>query len=970
MTAYGLRTYGTFRYGAPPATDISAYPFTTQSLDYGSIKLSWVYPLTTSIFTSFIIVRSPIGFPVTADNGDLIYKTTQSALSSGSLLGTVGTLTDIGGFYDPITGSFTTTYSGVTSLGIINSKNVTINAVNNDIKVGQLVTYTPSGLLTGPNAGAGIVGGTTVSAVTVDSANTYVTLSDYATIPVGTTLTFSPTFLTLGKTYYYSIFALSNSAWQRVGTALGTAIKNYKTADTMYDSLPEIYKAALATSSSTSANKNVDLYNFLRVFGVQHDLIKTKVENAKNRYDVSNLDGRLIPALMDQMGFTYESGMGLQQGRRLLKYASSIYLNKGTGAGIKQFVSSFSGYSASLGTSKNLFLTLDCSSFEAGDGFWGNTGSYSIISKTTAAAEGGSPSPVQVTSSPNGYPNSQSGYLKMTSLANSGGPYVSYEFSYGISQDTVNISTSTVSPATNYSYVTLTTDTEHSFRPGQSVVISNMNPPYLNGVQKITATPDSRTFTIYSSAMTGSQPIRPYGSAVIASGSTITGGATTVSITTSLLHYIVPGQSVTISGVLPLYFAGTTLPINSTYVAAAGTTGTTLVLTTGTLTSNTTTTAEGSTFVSPATVNLYDVKNCGIPVTAGSSYYFSIYSQAKTTLRAITTGIKWYDQYGTYLSSATTGTNNNAVGSWTRISSSFPSTAPASAFYASPYVSYTAASFGDVHYFDCAQFEKVPGSLTTTYADSRRVDIYLNAPRINGVINAGFEAGTTGWSVPTGGSLSLDTSNVYPTSAVGLGTAISTQSAKITASGSTTALSTAPVVSSYYIDVTAGNPYSVSAYVKGSHTDSVTIGVSWYAGSTFISTTTSASTTLSTSAFTRISWTPVSSSATQMIAPATATKAVITLTFSGANTHIYYVDSVLFESSYTVNNYFDGGTGYNVLDDLVWEQNAAGTRGTSGTGRSLYYPNKQLVQSRLNTVLSDYMPIGSNYALFIGTTAT
>jgi hypothetical protein len=1043
MTAYGFKTYGTFKYGVAPSTDISVYPFTTQSLDYGSIKLSWVYPLVTGSFTTFTILRNPTGFPITADNGDLIYTATKTSLSNSNLLGKTATLTDTGGFYDPISGNFTTTYSGIISGNIVNSKTVNLTTVNSNIAAGQIVSYTPSGNLTGANSGSGVIGGTTVTAVTTDSTGTYtiITLSDYATIPDKTTLTFSPTGLTLGKTYYYSAFVLSNGTWQRVGTAIGTSIKNYKTADTMYDSLPEVYRAALPTSSSTNANKNVDLYNFLRVFGVQHDFIKTKVENAKNRYDTANLDGRLIPALMGQMGFTYESGMGLQQARRLLKNANYIYLNKGTGQGIKQFISSFSGYTASIASFKNLFLTLDCSSFEYGDGFWSTTGSRNVTTFTTAALEGGSPLPVSISTSPNGYPNSQLGYLKSTSLSSSGGAFSTYEFSYGVSQDAYTISTVQTGPSVGYNYVTITADSEHSFKVGQYVVISNMNPTYLNGIQQITAVPDSKSFTFYSANATSSMTIQPYGSAVIPTG-TITGGTLSATITTSALHYIIPGQSVTISGVVPALFNGTTTPINGTYVAAAGTQNTTLVLTLPTSPSNTTVTAAGSTFVSPGTVSLYDVKNASIPVTAGGSYFFSIYTQAKTVGRGITTGVRWYDQYGTYLTSAATGTNSNVTGSWTRVSSSFPSVAPPSAAYAAPYVSYSTTGFNEVHYFDCAQFELVPGSLTTPYVDSRRVDIYLGASRINNIINPGFESstsyvvptqtptysapnitlststahaisvgstvtlsgftpsgyngtwtaqtGTTGstlvlnigsnpgaitvagtatcsvinWTATNTTAFTTDAANVYPTASVGLGTAVSAASAKLTLSAGTSTLAPTNTIA-----VTGGNPYALSAYFKAANAN-VTPSVVWknVSGSTLRTDTATAAISLNGTTFTRVSMIPASGSSA-MIAPATATTATITFTFSSAGTTAY-VDSVLFESSYTANNYFDGSTGYNVSDDITWEQNAAGTAGTSTTGRSVYYPNRQLVQSRLNTVLSDYVPIGTNYALFFGQTAT
>jgi hypothetical protein len=140
-------------------------------------------------------------------------------------------------------------------------------------------------------------------------------------------------------------------------------------------------------------------------------------------------------------------------------------------------------------------------------------------------------------------------------------------------------------------------------------------------------------------------------------------------------------------------------------------------------------------------------------------------------------------------------------------------------------------------------------------------------------------------------------------------------------------------------------------------------------GGTTLRTDTSAALTLSTSTFSRLSLTPISSSA-QMTSPATAATATITVTFAGTSGHIYYVDSVLFEKSGYVNAYFDGGTGYNETNDIMWERNAAGTTGTASTGRSLYYPNKLLTQTRLNAVLTDYLPLGSTYAVFIGTTAT
>ena len=875
MTVYGSRVYGSFRYGVASTTDISVYPFTTQPLDYGVIKLSWVYPTSSADFTTFSIVRNPSGFPVTPDGGDLIFKTNKTALStagagSTSLLGLEGNLTDTGSFYDLITGSITPTYTSTTAYDTNGSTSVVLTSTNANVKVGQAVTYVASGYLTGANAGSGIVGGTTVAAINGKN----LTLSSAASIPAETALTFTPTFLAPGKAYYYSAFALSNGYWVRVGTALGTSVKNFNTATILYELLPQVYRAS-SYSAIDNQNINTDLYNFLRIIGVEYDLIKTKVENASSRYDIANVDGRLLPAMMDQMGFSYESGLGIQQSRRVLNNADYIYLNKGTSQGLNQFVTSFTGYPTTIAPFKNLLLTLDCSSFEVSTGFWRSSATALSIVKTTADEEGGAPIPYSESSSPTGYPNSQLGYLKaeVTSVA-AGSTYI---FRYGNSQDTVTIapvlSAGSNDSTAGFSYITINTATEHGFSVGDIINLQDMDPIYINGIQEIIAIPDAKSFVFYDPSVTTSEVIYP---------SAPTGK-----------------------------------------------------------------------------VSLYKPTMYGIPVTAGTVYKFSIYSMAKTTLRSISVGMLWYDRLGAPLTASTSVASvNNAVGSWTRIHDRLE-TAPTYAAYAVPYVRINSPANGEIHYFDAAQSE-------TVYADSRRVDVYLNAPRINEVINPGFELATTNWStLGTTSAFTTSTSaaNVYPTSSVGLGTAISTRSASLTANASTTYLTPSSL-----IPITAGKPYSISGYIKASGTNTASLEVVWRDSSgNDIQTDTSSAITLSSS-FTRISLAPTSSSSTQMYAPATAVEAYIRFIITGASGNVYYVDSVLFEQSDTVNAYFDGNTGYNVTDDLTWEQNAAGTKGTASTGRSLYYPNRVTTQNRLNAVLADYVPLGTSYAAIIGTT--
>jgi hypothetical protein len=98
----------------------------------------------------------------------------------------------------------------------------------------------------------------------------------------------------------------------------------------------------------------------------------------------------------------------------------------------------------------------------------------------------------------------------------------------------------------------------------------------------------------------------------------------------------------------------------------------------------------------------------------------------------------------------------------------------------------------------------------------------------------------------------------------------------------------------------------------------------------------------------------------QMTSPATAAVAEVTFTFSGTIGDIYYVDSLLFELAASALPYFDGGTGYRMTDDLLWESNS------NVNGRGLYYKNRSAAIDRLNTELTEYIPMGATFALITG----
>ena len=318
MTLYSSNFYDQFKYGREALVTFNASPFTARPIDYGKIRLSWSKPQ--GDWDVFRLLRNPFGFPMTADDGDVLLE--------------------------------------------------------------------------------------------VDTTYTEQTIVDTGAVPGNTGLV-------QGRTYYYSIFVrqTSDKKWFNAGITTGLSVKDYGTATLMYEYLPFIYKTMDIMSVTDNEGKpNTELYSFLRMFAFEYDVFKTMTENAKNRYDILNLDGRLIPTVLHQFGLSYERELGVQQGRRMLQNYSSIYGKKGSAAGLKTFVSAFTGYNCSLGSAKNLMLNVDDSSFELGVGSW-----YAPASATLAAITGASESPTvspySESTSPSNFPNLQQGILKVTPSA-------------------------------------------------------------------------------------------------------------------------------------------------------------------------------------------------------------------------------------------------------------------------------------------------------------------------------------------------------------------------------------------------------------------------------------------------------------------------------------------------------------------------------------------------------------------------
>jgi len=72
LAEYGIDYYGTVYYGSNNAVQFTAPNFVAQSVTYGQVQLSWVTP--TGSWDYIRLVRSQYGYPVSPDEGNLLFE--------------------------------------------------------------------------------------------------------------------------------------------------------------------------------------------------------------------------------------------------------------------------------------------------------------------------------------------------------------------------------------------------------------------------------------------------------------------------------------------------------------------------------------------------------------------------------------------------------------------------------------------------------------------------------------------------------------------------------------------------------------------------------------------------------------------------------------------------------------------------------------------------------------------------------
>ena len=320
-------------------------------------------------------------------------------------------------------------------------------------------------------------------------------------------------------------------------------------------------------------------------------------------------------------------------------------------------------------------------------------------------------------------------------------------------------------------------------------------------------------------------------------------------------------------------------------------------------------TSSTATLTLPSSVDLTKM----IPVTAGTTYYFNIPMKASSGTPAVHSVVKWYDQFGNYLSSNTSAATTSTT-SWQTISAS--AAAPTNSAYVAPQIIVSGAT-GNTLLLDMLNFT----SNNSFYRDPRAVTVIVEPTRVNLIFNPSFQNNTTSWAATTG-SLTSSTDNPM----------IGTKSGKAVGSSAFSFHSNS-------FAVLSGYTYELSAYAL-SNGGTASASIVWYDNSSSIIDTK----TLAFGGLNNSSWTRVDVSG---LAPANATSAMVS--FSGTGT--VYFDAVICERAGYPQIFFSGSVADSNGEDALWS-------GTAENSYSLLYPHRYVKLARMRQTIPYYLPVG------------
>jgi phage tail-like protein len=327
------------------------------------------------------------------------------------------------------------------------------------------------------------------------------------------------------------------------------------------------------------------------------------------------------------------------------------------------------------------------------------------------------------------------------------------------------------------------------------------------------------------------------------------------------------------------------------------------------------------------------------PISPSTNYTASLYVRHGGTARTVFPTLDFYDIGGNVVATFS-GAASADTAAWVR--RTVTGLAPASARWCAVWLTITGPANGEVHRFSAAQIEAGTGA--STWESARRVNIYLEADRVNLMPNPSFEVNVSGWGALANCVISRQTIN-FRDGAAAMRMASS-------AAGTMQAYTSTAVTG-----IIAEEPYTFSAYFlrAAGSARQVRVSVNWQtSGGAFISNVPGTAVTEVVGTWTRASLTS--------IAPPTAARAQVILQVDGTTvaSEDHFVDSVLVEQTEFVKPYFDASL--YPPSDYLWA-------GTAHNSASHLYPRRTLKDDRLQTILPLHVPAGLDFATFYGVAA-
>lgn len=531
---------------------------------------------------------------------------------------------------------------------------------------------------------------------------------------------YTDTTLEPGRFYYYTVWvrATIDMQWRRAGDVIGLVTKDWGYRAHMYELIPAIYREKDLDSTGYRLYGKGQLERFMDIFGFQADHIRTEYETLKLVNNPSTVSGGLLPLMADQLGFGYETELGMRLARQQMKNAVHVYKHKGAQLGIEAVTSVLTGWAPTVTQGYNLALDQNDTSAKESVGRWVNTSNTTVGRRSTSdvtspgAISGPVPPPAGASTGDEG-----SGTWMLLTTAIGAGDMVLQSFPAGTAYDnrTLSIPVGAALPYT-FSIYSRALDAVLSVQIG--VEWFNVSGVSLGAVTWNTAAANAtaswtrHTYSLSSPA--GAAFVRvSLRSLSAALGNRVVFAALQVEQNATVRAYqgarsirikfaadrvnLVPnaGAEVNVTGWTPVNATIT----RSTAQFQAGAASFQMTATAGGNMSATTTTGTG-----------------GMPVIPLRYYTASFFDfKASGTVRQIRADIIWYTAAGAPIATVLGTTINQTIGSWVLSRASVTALAPVNAAFAAVVVNVLAAGAAETHWYDSVLFEI--GQMVLDYFD-------------------------------------------------------------------------------------------------------------------------------------------------------------------------------------------------------------------------------------------------------------